>query len=399
MGTSGLRIIKFRGRYWVFHNYYHSYLEGMGDSLVHSIPSDPERYQQWLQSQRCLYAKWDDLLQRILCIEPDHLLKIESDTTLVGFLAEAFDERLSVIPSYVAESLSWNWPVAFTYTLDLDLEVFTIDNTAHYRLDKVPKSKDWIRALCVDDNRRRFIHPRLAPEESLASLVVKNAEFHLTDKEYWESLTSKLVKPKSARSTSAMVRLSLFRIFAECQFDTLSVSLLSWTTKDLPFREIVFFIICLATGGSHLALVDERQFVYSRSAAPSFAALLSIDGEKELISPLGVGFHMHNQPIGSAPDASKYWFEGALVCLVPQLEDPDVALKAMGDAIRYGRGECKRTSFNAVLISIAHVIFLRSLPDGGIEYSHSMSLMNTDDFFGMSARERYQEGWLDEVYE
>ena len=89
MGTRGLRIIKFRGRYWVFWNQYDSYLDGMGDSLVKSIPSDPEDYQRWLQSHRSLFAKWDDLLQRTLRISEDQLRNIKSDRTLVGFLGEA----------------------------------------------------------------------------------------------------------------------------------------------------------------------------------------------------------------------------------------------------------------------------------------------------------------------
>lgn len=47
MGTRGYRIIKFRGRYWIFYNHWDSYPEGMGNSLVEGVPEDPEEFQKW----------------------------------------------------------------------------------------------------------------------------------------------------------------------------------------------------------------------------------------------------------------------------------------------------------------------------------------------------------------
>lgn len=51
--------------------------------------------------------------------------------------------------------------------------------------------------------------------------------------------------------------------------------------------------------------------------------------EKELISPLSVGFHMHGQPAGSAPLSSKYRFEGVLICLMyPSTNNPGARREA-----------------------------------------------------------------------
>jgi hypothetical protein len=44
MGTRGLRIIRFRGRYFVYYNNYDSYPEGHGRELASNIPTDPEQY-------------------------------------------------------------------------------------------------------------------------------------------------------------------------------------------------------------------------------------------------------------------------------------------------------------------------------------------------------------------
>ncbi|KAL8858823.1 MAG: hypothetical protein Q9178_004740 [Gyalolechia marmorata] len=382
----------------------------MGDSLVKSIPSDPEAYQRWLQSHRTLFAKWDDLLQRTLCIGEDQLRNIKSDRTLVGFLGEAFDERMCDIPIY---NPGWaEWDAKYTYTINLDLEVFTIDNTAHYRLDKIPRD-EWMRALDTDKHpyvpnkrSRRFVHPRLAPDESLDSLAVETLAFTPDDKAYWKSVPKRNVLPaiddNLATSTSARIRLKLFRVFADAHFEALDAAILSWNTGDLPFREIVFFILCLAAGGSHLALVDQQRVYQSPAAAASFAAIPSDESpkaEKELISPLGVGFHMRDQPAGSAPESSKYWFEGALIRLVhPSYSSPDVLRKAKGDALRYGREACKRVSFNVLVFSIELVVLVRAFPDGSVDYSAPMPLFQDLDS-GLSAQERYNEAWLEKVYE
>jgi hypothetical protein len=44
MGTRGLKIVRFRGRYFTYYNHYDSYPEGLGQALVDQIPADPEQY-------------------------------------------------------------------------------------------------------------------------------------------------------------------------------------------------------------------------------------------------------------------------------------------------------------------------------------------------------------------
>jgi hypothetical protein len=45
MGTRGLEIVRFRGRYYVRHHQFDSYYEGLGAQIVGSIPTDPDEYQ------------------------------------------------------------------------------------------------------------------------------------------------------------------------------------------------------------------------------------------------------------------------------------------------------------------------------------------------------------------
>lgn len=44
MGTRGLEIVRFRGRYYIRWHRFDSYLEGLGAKIVASIPTDPEKY-------------------------------------------------------------------------------------------------------------------------------------------------------------------------------------------------------------------------------------------------------------------------------------------------------------------------------------------------------------------
>lgn len=82
------------------------------------------------------------------------------------------------------------------------------------------------------------------------------------------------------------------------------------------------------------------------------------EGDTELATCLGVGYHMNGLPIGSAPMDTKYWFEGALVCLVTRLDYSGLIENAIADAIEYGRARCTPNTFNAVLLSVEHLVLI-----------------------------------------
>lgn len=48
MGTRGLKIVRFRGRYFVYWNQYDSYAKVVGQMLVDQISTDPEQYKRLL---------------------------------------------------------------------------------------------------------------------------------------------------------------------------------------------------------------------------------------------------------------------------------------------------------------------------------------------------------------
>ena len=59
MGTRGLRIVRFRGRYFLYWNQYDSYPEGLGKKLVDQVPTDLEQYKSLLS---CLLLSSDGMV-------------------------------------------------------------------------------------------------------------------------------------------------------------------------------------------------------------------------------------------------------------------------------------------------------------------------------------------------
>lgn len=106
---------------------------------------------------------------------------------------------------------------------------------------------------------------------------------------------------------------------------------------------------------------------------------------------------MQNLPMGSAPNDSRYWFEGALVRLVPRLNRPGVLEKAVADTIQYGRIHCASKSFHALLISIESVVLIKSYDDGTVDHTAALRLFSIDCHLSMDAWERYND--MDEFYD
>ena len=349
------------------------------------------------------------MLQVFLTVQPEDMHKLLdvpkiSDVPDVSIFHAAFDERLEEnAPPYYASGFN-DFNIEWTYTIDLDHEVFSVDNGAHFRLNRIPKNDEWIGALCVDSKSNRFLLPQLVPAESVATLALDPPTF--ASPTPYEALQTRLVKPKSldcispSYHTGQKLRWMLFNFIQRSQQQDLCASLLTWKAEDLPFRELVFFILCLATGGRYLALVDQRR-VKDPRGKNLYLRMESNDLEDydELATSLGVGYHMDGLPIGSAPHETKYWFEGALISLVPQLDYPGILEKAVVDTIEYGRANCTRSSFNAVLISIEHLVLIKSMPDGTIDHTELMPLIPISAHISRDSRARYGDQAIDSFYE
>ena len=251
---------------------------------------------------------------------------------------------------------------------------------------------------------KRYSLAQLVPADSITTLALDPPSF-TTSAEY-ETLQKRIFEPGSLDRlspsclTGLEFRWMLFNHFRLSQQRHLSVNLLSWRAQDLPFRELAFFILCLAVGGEYLALVDQRRVKkpYEEGLYRGIMTNNESGNYTELATSLAVGYHMDGLPMGSAPKETKYWLEGALICLVPRLDSPGVLGKAVADAIDYGHASCIADHFNAVLISIEHLVLIKSLPDGSVEHTGLLPLIPITNHLSMDARARYGDQALDAFY-
>ena len=135
MGTRGLRVVRFRKRYYSFFNQYDSYPEGLGKKIVAEIPTDAVKYQEWLAAERKIAEEWEALYEDFLSVKPGNQITSE--------IPDWMSERH---PSFIApiNDLFIEW----VYTIDLDGETFTVNNGAHFKLNQVP-SISWEHRLVI----------------------------------------------------------------------------------------------------------------------------------------------------------------------------------------------------------------------------------------------------------
>ena len=352
------------------------------------------------------------------------------------------DERLddSMLPCYrtALNDLYIEW----TYTIDLDREVFSIDNGAHFKLNKIPRD-DWIEALALDDNNGRLVLPHLVPADSLASLTSQSKEPGHSSKSSsvaYEKLVPQLVgtlmPPQRVSDQSSMhssrryekliflqvrpkgytdfdpvichgpaILSNLWLIFRSKLEGEMPYVLLGLSPDDFAFREIAFAIVSLAAG-----LTDSLTFVDARRLRGDLRdGYLGIvhgndsSGLAHFAAELGLGCHMDGSQPGSAPAASSYWFGGVLIRLECQLDRPAAVQQAIVLAVECGRRESQEPNFDAILLSIEHAVILRVFPDH-IEHTELLSLLEIPIHYTKTPLDRYPlevrceiEGWQEET--
>ena len=432
MGTRGYFVYRFRGRYYVLYNHYDSYPSGMGQWLVDQIPQDPEAYQSmtsttalyccanssivWLEGQRVKFAKWDDVLEKeVLCIKDINLQAISHYNSGAHRneefrLSALLDERLeqNLIPCYKPPENDMN--IEWVYIIDLDREVFTIDNGGHFKLDKIPRDC-WIESLALDSDMQRLVLPSEVPSDCIASLISKPT-LEVSGEGY-EDHKVEIVTPKGYQDFPVKIRhgpLILSNLWCSLRFDierTMAKTLLGLTPEDFAFREIAFGIVSLAAGLMDSLLIRD----YTRLSGPVEQGWMGlVDGEDPyghvtLVSKLGYGCHAEGIEPGSCPQENTFWFKGVLIQLTAQLNLPGVLRQATSDAVGVGRSQSQTPTFDILLISIEHVVIVR-VSGQCVQRTEPLPLLQIPIHYTKHPNDRYDldmrnaiEGWETEAGE
>lgn len=417
MGTRGYKIIRFRGRYYCFYNHFDSYPDCYGAGLVSEIPSDPEEYQKWLAKQRAKASEWDSALENFLHVKrlnaqerkDQDLNDQQSDTASEASEGALLHWSYNVggeveelpLPSYkpIFNDLFIEW----VYVVDLDREIFSVDHGAHFKMGYIPRL-GWIDALAKTDNGDRLLLPDLLPENATTSLVIRSDFPDVELVLLYEELNIEIVTPKGisgfhpAQRHEPLFCARVFQCFQRVQTQVLAHLLLGWRPDDFPFREIAFTILCLASGRQNVSLMEDLRL--ADDDAHGCASLMSNTDrvvEPEFIAHMGVGSHLADNPAGSAPKSSMYWFEGILVHLVARLDNPDTITESVSRVAQRAREDCPRQPADAVLISIAHIVLVRIFSGHKVQHTKPLPLFIFRDQPSQDPRERFSPSKLKEL--
>ena len=159
MTTSGLRVVRFRKRYYSYsYQPAHSYPRGLGKDVADEIPKDAIEYQRWLADRRKYAKKWEALYKAFLSVKPGNILT----TDVYAFMDD-------VIPSSLPPVVN---DIDYIYTVDLDRETFSVNNGAHFKLEQIPHI-DWIESLADGGLGDQISLPGAVPMEAVTHLVVE----------------------------------------------------------------------------------------------------------------------------------------------------------------------------------------------------------------------------------
>ncbi|KAH1934562.1 hypothetical protein KXV48_004564 [Aspergillus fumigatus] len=342
MGTKGLLFIRCRGRYFVIWNQLDSYPEGLGDAIVHEIPTDPEGYRNWLNSMREMYSRSaqkfeDQILTVDVKIEQDDLTI--SERHAMSYLA--IDDRLIYAPiQTIMDRFSNDLIIEWTYTIDLDREMFAVDDAACFKLFNIPRGGRWIRYLAEDAQRRRKLSDN-TPKDIIADISWKpninpnlrvlgealNIELlSLTDFAAETMLRLDLDTTVDKQMMPVRINFLMTTFLQMCRVyrKILDRFVLAWEPSCFMFREMAFAVLSLAAGevffefsevldakyreNGYYLLPDSRTPKYHTRMLPRFIHESHLPG----IEP------------GSAPKSTSFWFHDVLVHLNSRLDLDDV---------------------------------------------------------------------------
>ncbi|THC98955.1 hypothetical protein EYZ11_001592 [Aspergillus tanneri] len=237
MGTRGFLYVRCRGRYFVYYNHFDCYPEGLGQAIIQEIPEDLVNYRRKINI--ALSVKGD---------QPESTSSLPERYTK-SYLA--VDDHLegpplrALLPDVVILFIEW------TYTLDLDREILTVDNSIHYKLSNIPHSGRWIKYIGSDAHRRRAF--RTGTPDDIISNIAWLPEVKETSKSGYKALNIETVSPKALVSYSTEVfahRESLlwtiYSLAHEQSCGLLDQFFLDWKPSDFLFREMAFAFLSIA---------------------------------------------------------------------------------------------------------------------------------------------------------
>ncbi|KAK3366682.1 hypothetical protein B0T24DRAFT_659000 [Lasiosphaeria ovina] len=336
MGTRGLKMVRFRGRYYIRYQQYDSYYECLGAEIVASVPSDPEEYQKWLKSMRAEYAAKERVLNQ-------HVYEIRDGSKPDYSLFNEFEELPSELPRLE------DCGAEYFYIINLDREILTMNFGIHWQLGNIPRQDDlWIRAIADSIYLDKpTISLDVCPGEHMASPALK-----LPKRNEKIGYGFNIVTPKTDITDKRTVFLTY--VLAETlivYMDTIIRFGREWSPDSFPFRELTFALVSIASGQAKFHSFP----AYYQSCQSSGWLDEKWAGDWAPLLEFGSMSHRPGDPPGASPIETMYWLEDVLVSLT-LVVDGEAITNAVTWGIKQGR-----TSFQIVVLSLFNVAFAEVL--------------------------------------
>ena len=402
MGTRGLRIVRHRGRYYVYWNQYDSYPEGLGKEIVSEIPKSPEAFATWLADQRAKYDAENSDLEEYLTVvrtddseapaeEHEHQEQ-EPEQESQSVRQVSCGERAPRVGSWSSSERLYDLPrfstqsndlyVEWVYTIDLDHQTFSVDNKAHFKLASMPRF-DWISALGLDDQGERCLDLNQTPRHAIGAISRSVQTPTPGADELYQKLNARIVNPKGlagfipSQRHGPLLCNALFRDYRENEIGNLEQLLGSWDVDDFAFREHAHILLCFASLSHNVALADPAKTLgKNRDGYVNLVEQPDQKGPSEFVAVPGTGCHLAGNPIGAWSESTTYWFLGALIRLVPSLRTSTDTDQHIVSFHHYCKTQYPGRSINGALVSIASVLLLKVYPNGKLEHTKSLPLFN-----------------------
>ena len=138
---------------------------------------------------------------------------------------------------------------------------------------------------------------------------------------------------------------------------------------------MTYAILCLAAGGSHVSILPSEN-VSSNTAFGFVHEGPKYNADSDFVSVLASGAHLHGLSPGTSPEGTIYWLNNVLVVLTAQLFRPGAASKGIARIVLHCQDHCPTQAVYAVLISVEHVVLVHVAPDGNVQHTATMPLLD-----------------------
>jgi hypothetical protein len=341
---------------------------------------------EWLESKRKIFS---GLVQTF----EEHCLPVsapcaEKDFSLAERYRKSFlavDDRLTRPP---LQTLTPDWNrifIEWTYIVDLDRELFGVDESVYFQLSRLPRR--WAKYLGLDIHGRRVLlkdtpediigNVARAPEVNNGSRATSDAlGIEVVSPEVFFSHSSEILVPREA------LLLTTFSITHGQYRMLLDQSVLEWTPECFSFRELAFAILSIAAGEVTFESPRALDRNYGKEGYYLIPDTSLKEGQHSLLPLFLHECHLPGVEPGSAPKNTTYWFSNVFIYLASRIDLAHVEEAAVAGVVEAGLAQ-GLNEFRGIVFSITDVILMHVIKrsDGGVRIQRSdlMNLIYFDD--------------------